>query len=38
MRSELDEAFIKLFAKLPERVQKAARIATATRLLGFLLS
>jgi hypothetical protein len=25
MRSELDEDFIKLFAKLPERVQKAAR-------------
>ena len=25
MRSELDEEFIKLFAKLPERVQKAAR-------------
>ncbi len=25
MRSELDEDFIKLFAKLPERVQKSAR-------------
>ena len=25
MRSELDEEFIELFAKLPERVQKAAR-------------
>ena len=25
MRSELDEEFIKLFAQLPERVQKAAR-------------
>jgi len=25
MKSELDEDFIKLFAKLPERVQKVAR-------------
>jgi hypothetical protein len=27
MRSELDEEFIKLFAKLPERVQKRGAIA-----------